>query len=392
MFPLYIILMFLTLYNQATPIPKMKNSNLTILRKYSYNYSWMKRPIPLHLEAEIMKICSLILLLLFTATQSQQIFLTGKVMDATGKALQGATVTLCKIKRSAVSDVNGVYQINGSPVLHPSLSSLPIKGCEIIGGVLHLTFNAATHAYVAAYDMQGRLNSVITKGLLPAGNHTFPLEPALPKQVGILSVTIGNNRTLFRLVNVDHLNALSFKATSGAIKNNLAKTSAVAILDTLRATSGANSVKLFVYTYVDSLDFWIGGTDPYTEYRQQCIHRINYYRSLVGKGRFIRNLAKEACVDSQCQSDAASGAAHGAFGKCGESAQDECPGWGSLISIVTGCLQQMWDEGAPPAGTCTGACYQQHGHYINMTGAYTRAACGFYVNGSKVQAVQNFWR
>lgn len=343
-----------------------------------------------------MKRCSLILMLLATAIQSQQVFLTGKVMDATGSALPGATITLSKMKLSSVSDVNGMYRISGSPVLHPSSSSRPTKGCEIIGEVLHLTFDAGAQARVAAYDMQGRQNSVIAQGWLPAGNHAFPLAPALPKQAGILSVTIGKDRFLFRFVNIGHLNVAHLKTAPGLRGSSLAKTAAAAVLDTLRAISGVNSIKLFVYTFVDTMDFWVGGSDPYTEYRQQCMHRINYYRSSVGLGMLTRNLAKEACADSQCQSDAAGGIAHGAFGKCGESAQDECPGWGSLLSIVTGCLQQMWDEGPGPSGTpCGGgtACYQQHGHYINMTGPYASVACGFFVgSGAKVQAIQNFWR
>jgi hypothetical protein len=349
------------------------------------------------MESEIMKRCSLIIILLATAIQSQQVFLTGKVMDAAGSALQGATVTLSKMKLNAVSDVNGIYRISGSSVFRLSKPDRPIKGCEIIGGVLRLTFDAEAPVLVEVYNVQGRLTSVIAQGSLPAGNHAFPLAPALPKQAGILSVTIGNDRSLFRFVNLGHLNISHPKTASGPVEKNLAKTSAVAVLDTLRAVSGVNSIKLFVYAYVDTMDFWVGGSDPYTEYRQQCIHRINYYRSSVGMGMLTRNLTKEACVDSECQSDAASGAAHGAFGKCGESAQDECPGWGSLISIVTGCLQQMWDEGPPPTGTpCGGGttCYQQHGHYINMTGSsYTRVACGFFVGtGGKVQAIQNFWR
>jgi hypothetical protein len=348
------------------------------------------------IEAKNMRHCSLILMLLATAIQSQQVFLTGKVMDATGSVLPGATITLSKMKLSGISDVNGMYRISGSSVLHPSFSNRPTKGCEITGEVLRLTLDAGAQVRVAAYDVQGRQNSMIAQGWFSAGNHAFPLASTLPKQVGTLSVTIGNNRSLFRFVNLGSLTISHPKTAPDPVGSNLAKTSAVAILDTLRAASGGNSIKLFVYAFVDTMDFWVGGSDPYTEYRQQCVHRINYYRSSVGLGMLARNLAKEACVDSQCQSDAASGAAHGAFGACGESAQDECPGWGSLLSIVTGCLQQMWDEGPGPAGTpCGGgtACYQQHGHYINMTGPYARVACGFFVgSGGKVQAIQNFWR
>ena len=35
-------------------------------------------------------------------------------------------------------------------------------------------------------------------------------------------------------------------------------------------------------------------------------------------------------------------------------AQDECPGWQSETQVVSGCLQQMFDEGPPPTDPCTG--------------------------------------
>jgi integrase len=69
--------------------------------------------------------------------------------------------------------------------------------------------------------------------------------------------------------------------------------------------------------------------------------------------------------------------------------QNECPGWlgwGSVASTVSGCLQQMWDEGpgdfyGPPP----------HGHYLNMSSrSFTRVACGYFTSGGATTAVQNF--
>ncbi len=86
-------------------------------------------------------------------------------------------------------------------------------------------------------------------------------------------------------------------------------------------------------------------------------------------------------MDGQAKSDS-TGSAHGAFGKCMEFAQDECPGWPGPAdtTMVTSCLKAMWAEG--PGG----------GHYENMKNAkYTQVACGFYTSGAgKVWAVQNF--
>jgi len=178
--------------------------------------------------------------------------------------------------------------------------------------------------------MQGRQNSVIAQGWLPAGNHAFPLAPALPKQAGILSVTIGQGPVFIQIC--------QYRPSQCRAPKNRARPSRKQPCQDC-GRGGARHVaghkrrqlhQTFVYTFVDTMDFWVGGSDPYTEYRQQCMHRINYYRSSVGLGCSPVTWPKEACADSQCQSDAAGGIAHGAFGKCGESAQDECPGWGSF--------------------------------------------------------------
>ena len=54
----------------------------------------------------------------------------------------------------------------------------------------------------------------------------------------------------------------------------------------------------------------------------------------------------------------------------------------------------MRDEGPPPTSSCTGACYEDHGHFINMTDpSVHKVACGFFTTASgKVWAAQNFSR
>jgi hypothetical protein len=125
------------------------------------------------------------------------------------------------------------------------------------------------------------------------------------------------------------------------------------------------------------------GTDE-----QLCIDTINQYRASLGLPGYARNPSQESCADSQAQSDSGTNTAHGAFGQCGESAQDECPGWpGPPASMITDCLAMMWAEGP-------GTDFATHGHYINMSSTqYTKASCGFYTlpNGD-VWAVQDFFR
>ena len=105
----------------------------------------------------------------------------------------------------------------------------------------------------------------------------------------------------------------------------------------------------------------------------------------------------EACANQDSMYDAQhqSAGAHAGFKAnicAAGSAQDECPGWGSNNQIISGCLQQMFNEGPPPMMPCTGACFQAHGHFINMTSTrYTNVACGFFTHtDGKIWAVQNF--
>ncbi len=123
---------------------------------------------------------------------------------------------------------------------------------------------------------------------------------------------------------------------------------------------------------------------------QDCVDRINQLRAeCQGLEPLIRWSDGEACADAQAEYDSDGHAPHSGWGggvECEDGwAQNECPGWPSVDSVVDGCLQDMWDEGP-------GEPYSAHGHYINMTNAnYTEVACGFYTtDGGAVWAVMNF--
>ena len=127
-----------------------------------------------------------------------------------------------------------------------------------------------------------------------------------------------------------------------------------------------------------------GGSSANVE--QLCVDTINMYRATLGLAPYTRWNAEETCADGQAQSDSQTGTAHGAFGKCTENAQNECPGWPMPANTaITGCLQSMWNEGP-------GTDFNAHGHYINMSStSYKQVACGFYTTAAgKIWAVQDF--
>jgi hypothetical protein len=120
-----------------------------------------------------------------------------------------------------------------------------------------------------------------------------------------------------------------------------------------------------------------------------CVQRINQLRwdcqCLPPLQRWSEG---ESCADQHAEYDSTRSPHAGiGAGICspGGWAQNECPSWGSIDSVITGCLQSMWDEGP-------GEPYEDHGHYINMTNPdYTMVACGFYETpDGKVWSVQNF--
>jgi len=128
-----------------------------------------------------------------------------------------------------------------------------------------------------------------------------------------------------------------------------------------------------------------GTGDPYSD----CVTRINQLRwECQCLPPLQRWSEAEGCADRQAEYDSTR-TFHAGFQAdiCSPRgwAQNECPGWASIGSVITGCLQAMWDEGP-------GEPYSAHGHYINMTNpSYARVACGFYTTpAGDVWAVQNF--
>jgi hypothetical protein len=152
--------------------------------------------------------------------------------------------------------------------------------------------------------------------------------------------------------------------------------------------------------------------DPELEaLRQLCIDEINRYRAMVQAPPLARASDREECSDRGAQSDgdtkrahasASQGGRQGSDGFCPQHAQNTCPGWpvggrsgnADVAAALKSCLKMMWDEGPPPSASCTGSCFAEHGHYLNMRAAGTkRVACGFYKmkDGSSYWMNQNFW-
>jgi|GEM_PF-1330898 len=112
-----------------------------------------------------------------------------------------------------------------------------------------------------------------------------------------------------------------------------------------------------------------------------CWSTINEYRKREGLAAFERWTDGETCADGEAKSDAETNRPHGAFPRCGELAQNECPGTpGPPEEGIPKCLAMMWAEG--PGG----------GHHDTMASTkYTKVACGVFVTSrGAIWSVQNF--
>jgi hypothetical protein len=129
---------------------------------------------------------------------------------------------------------------------------------------------------------------------------------------------------------------------------------------------------------------------------QDCVNRINQFLTECAcLPALERRTDGEDCANQMAEYDAGKDSPHaGAIDNICQpgGSQNECPGYASNNQVISLCMQQMWDEGPPPTSSCTGSCYQMHGHFINMTdSSVTKVACGFYTTPSgEVWAVQNF--
>lgn len=131
---------------------------------------------------------------------------------------------------------------------------------------------------------------------------------------------------------------------------------------------------------------------------QDCVDRINQFRTQCAcLPPLQRRMDGEECADRMAEYDAGKNSAHAGWRDkiCTPAgAQNSCPGYSSNDQVISLCLQQMWDEGPPPVDPCEDDCFQEYGHFINMTStSSTKVACGFFTTASgKVWSVQNFSR
>jgi len=189
------------------------------------------------------------------------------------------------------------------------------------------------------------------------------------------------------------------RAGNGGRRGGLAGASGLGGAPVAGASSAGTSSAGVAGSCVPNLSCTLTAPPASSDIHQDCVDRINQFRTQCAcLPPFARWTDGEACADQMAEYDAMQNVAHAGFeaGICdsGKGGQNECPGYSSNAQVISLCFQQMWSEGPGTETPCNGQCFEDHGHYINMTStSMTEVACGFYTTSAgKVWAAQNFSR
>jgi hypothetical protein len=359
----------------------------------------------------MIKVYIIAVLVVVTSAWSQVVLLTGQVFELNAATVSGAGIVLQYTSLRTVTDADGKFVLEGvigeeTSINHPDFRHEPLL--RLNKNSIYISVQGMVqNTEIFLHNLQGKQIADIFSGQLGRGNHEFPL-PAHITGRTLLIVKLGSQTKTYQMAgNGWDVFISSFWQSREGETDVLAKLHQTEDPESLVVSKEGYITRTFPLNqtwswpreimYEDDLEvivlYPVSGNDIYADSRQSCVDRVNGFRSTIGLPALDRWTEQENCVDAEARLDSESGRAHGAYGNCGEMSQNECPGWNSVEQTIQGCIQSMWNEGPGPDGCADDPqCYQEHGHYINMTNtSITKVACGFYTTpGGKVWAIQNF--
>ena len=217
---------------------------------------------------------------------AQTINVSGTVTGATGLTQSGATVVLVKKNITTTTAADGTYLISsGSGIINqPAVRG---EGFSIVNNVLTIRTDRQVLLSIALFDFAGKQISQIYKGLCTPPVFELPIDQRCRSmQSAVLVVNLDGRTTTVRIMRGMNLlvPGVINKQSTGLTKSAAPaqKNLTLSMLDTLKVTQGTSTIRLFVYNWIDTMDFLLGESDLYSEARQQGVHRINTYRSSLG--------------------------------------------------------------------------------------------------------------
>jgi poly(3-hydroxybutyrate) depolymerase len=195
--------------------------------------------------------------------QAQTINLRGKVINSSGQAISGATVTLVGKNLTATTDGSGAYSITQN-VTAISPNSPLHENIMVNRGVLELNLTAPTSVKIEVFDVLANLLKEQSFSEVPAGTFQWNMNQDFNKSsLLIVRTTIGGHASTFRYSPlVSGRYSVKSSAESFSSANALARTTAGTAVDSLefKATGYATKV-VATSSYQDTVNVTLGATD-----------------------------------------------------------------------------------------------------------------------------------
>lgn len=131
---------------------------------------------------------------------AQTIDISGKVADAQGKPIAGASVRLMGQGLVAVSGADGGYALKGTVGIGPVAGgSKGVTSALLRAGMLRFRVEAGSAPVeITLRDPAGRLRAILASGTFPGGEYEIPLELGRASPgLSILTVSAGRERSAF---------------------------------------------------------------------------------------------------------------------------------------------------------------------------------------------------
>lgn len=142
------------------------------------------------------------LALCLTLPLSAQVNITGKVTDHLGAGVAGATVTLRKLNKSALTAADGTYTLNGSSNGLVKLDGKGLAGLAFRNRRLEFNVEAPKAAVrIQAFDLSGKATATLLDAALGRGAyHVDPFAAPGRSQISLLNVRIGSESFTLKLL------------------------------------------------------------------------------------------------------------------------------------------------------------------------------------------------
>jgi hypothetical protein len=203
---------------------------------------------------------ALLLTTIVFSASAVTINLTGKVKNASGKAISGAIVVLDNQNMTDTTDATGTYSFKKGTVAVSRMSQIPLtQSIELNNGTISINLSGISSVKVELFDVHGSLISRELNSTAPAGNYQFNLmNRNLASSMILAKVSLGNEVTTFQYFPFGN-KGRKLRASNKAFSEKTVLAKASEIIDTIKVSStgylpGAKQISSYEGTMDITLD------------------------------------------------------------------------------------------------------------------------------------------